>query len=50
MTLTLAFWICMLIWLFLGAYVNRANLPAWGGNSLLLFLILLLLGDRKSVV
>lgn len=43
MTLGLAFWICMLIWLVWGVYTTWPNIQAGGGN-LLLFIILLLLG------
>jgi len=43
MTLGLAFWICMLIWLVFGIYTNRAA-PLNAGGDILLFVILLLLG------
>lgn len=43
MSLGLAFWITMLLWLLFGLYINRTNWPVIGGN-LLLFLLFLLLG------
>jgi hypothetical protein len=43
MTLGLAYWILMLVWLAFGVYTNRAALPAAGGD-LLLFILLVLLG------
>lgn len=43
MTLGLAYWILMLIWLAFGIYQNRASLPAAGGDGLL-FILLVLLG------
>ena len=44
MSLGLAFWILMLIWLALGVYTNRASLAAAGLNLGLLFILLVLLG------
>lgn len=44
MTLTLAFWILMLLWLALGVYQNRAQGALVIGGSAMLFLILLVLG------
>ena len=43
MTLGLAFWILMLIWLAFGIYTNRAT-PFNAGGDLLLFILLVLLG------
>ena len=43
MTLALAFWILMLLWLVLGIWQAWPNYPAAGG-TVLLFLLLLLLG------
>ena len=43
MTLGLAFWILMLIWLVWGVYTTWPN-PVSGGGNLLLFLLLLILG------
>jgi hypothetical protein len=43
MSLGLAFWITMLIWLVLGIYTNWPNLRSQGGN-LILFILLVLLG------
>ena len=45
MTLGLAYWILMLVWLAFGIYTNRAALPAAGGD-LLLFILLVLVGWR----
>lgn len=48
MTLGLAFWILMLLWLVLGIYTNRAAIAGGQylplGGDLLLFVLLLLLG------
>ncbi len=46
MSLGLAFWILMLVWLAFGVYANRAALGNWSGwgGSLLEFLLFLLLG------
>lgn len=46
MTLGLAYWILMLVWLAFGIYTNRAALPAAGGD-LLLFILLVLLGWKE---
>ena len=43
MTLGLAYWICMLIWLVLGVWSAWPDLRASGGNGLL-FVLLVLLG------
>ena len=43
MTLGLAFWILMLLWLVLGIWQTWPNYPLVGGN-VLLFVLLLLLG------
>ena len=43
MSLALAFWITMFIWLLLGLYTNRANLRA-AAPDLILFVLLLLVG------
>jgi hypothetical protein len=45
MTLGLAFWILMLLWLVLGTWWSWPNHVAVGGN-LMLFLLLMLLGWR----
>ncbi len=46
MSLGLVFWILMLLWLLFGFAVYRgiAGTYGWAGNSLLLFILLLLLG------
>lgn len=49
MSLSLLFWILMLLWLLLGGYRNRTSFNApngwsmWGGD-LFLFILLLILG------
>ena len=43
MTLAIAFWVLMLVWLAFGLWASWPNLRASGGN-LLLFLLLLILG------
>lgn len=42
MSLALAFWIIMLVWLIFGFWSNRANLAAGGGNLILFFLLCLI--------
>lgn len=47
MTLGLAFWILMLLWLVFGFASYRgvvAGVYSWYGNTMLLFILLLLLG------
>jgi hypothetical protein len=44
MTLGLAFWICMLIWVVIGGVVNRNDIMPYLSNNALLFVLLLLLG------
>jgi hypothetical protein len=48
MTLSTAFWICMLLWLVFGLYSNWSGISSGNigplGNSVLLFILFLLLG------
>lgn len=46
MSLGIAFWICMLIWLVVGIWSSWPDYKSSGGN-LLLFIILLLLGWKS---
>jgi hypothetical protein len=43
MSLAIAFWVLMLVWLVLGLFGDRFGWGPWGG-TLLLFILLLLLG------
>ena len=44
MSIGLVFWIIMLVGLIFGLYSNRATLPVWAGNSLVVWILLALLG------
>lgn len=44
MTLGLAFWILMLIWLVFGLWTDWPNVNAWAQRNLFLFVLFLLLG------
>jgi hypothetical protein len=45
MSMSLAYWVCMLIWLVMGVWSSWPNYKATGGN-LLLFILLVLVGWR----
>jgi hypothetical protein len=43
MTLAIAYWVCMLLWLCLGVWQNWGT-PRAAGGSILLFVLLVLIG------
>jgi len=44
MTLGLLFWICMLLWLVIGVWIDYPSGPRLLGRGVLLFILLLVLG------
>lgn len=44
MSISLIFWVLMILWLVLGLYTNRTTLGTWAPNGLLIFILFALLG------